>query len=375
MTETAPAPEDAAAARAAEQARLRKERREAKIKAGGTARLNKITGLGGGFQRDAAPAPSPEATTTTTTTTTPPQSTATAPPSSSPSQPSRDQGSHDDPEEVDISQHFYTPQQRSRPAEPSLSDAQLRQMMLGFEGPGAGGAGTPPPGGNPFLAPGGGMPPGMEGMEGLADDPMMKMMQQLMGGAGAGGPGGGNPFAGTGLEGLFGGAAGGPEGLQAQQAAAVTDKSANVWRILHAVFALGLGLYIALSTTFTGAKAERDFDTLSMANSGTATSEKDGEFASFATTDEAARSIEQTRAYFFYVFSSIEAVLLTTRYFLDKNRAPPTGIVWTISGFLPGNLRSGVRHALRYGEIFSTVRSDALVCVFVLGVCCWVRSA
>lgn len=51
MTETVPAPEDAAAARAADQARLRKERREAKIKAGGTARLNKITGLGGGFQR------------------------------------------------------------------------------------------------------------------------------------------------------------------------------------------------------------------------------------------------------------------------------------------------------------------------------------
>lgn len=36
---------------AAEQARLRKERREAKIRAGGSARLNKITGLGGGIQR------------------------------------------------------------------------------------------------------------------------------------------------------------------------------------------------------------------------------------------------------------------------------------------------------------------------------------
>jgi hypothetical protein len=50
MTETA---DDAAAAsaRAAEQARLRKERREAKIKAGGASRLNKITGLGGGIQR------------------------------------------------------------------------------------------------------------------------------------------------------------------------------------------------------------------------------------------------------------------------------------------------------------------------------------
>lgn len=43
--------EEAAAARAAEQARLRKARREAKIKAGAENRLNKITGLGGGVQR------------------------------------------------------------------------------------------------------------------------------------------------------------------------------------------------------------------------------------------------------------------------------------------------------------------------------------
>lgn len=49
MTESTP--EDAAAQRAAEQIRLRKAKREAKIRAGGTARLNKITGLGGGFQR------------------------------------------------------------------------------------------------------------------------------------------------------------------------------------------------------------------------------------------------------------------------------------------------------------------------------------
>lgn len=42
---------DAASQRAAEQARLRKERREAKLRAGGSARLNRITGLGGGLQR------------------------------------------------------------------------------------------------------------------------------------------------------------------------------------------------------------------------------------------------------------------------------------------------------------------------------------
>lgn len=47
MTESVATSNDAAAQRAAEQARLRKERREAKIKAGGSARLNKITGIGG----------------------------------------------------------------------------------------------------------------------------------------------------------------------------------------------------------------------------------------------------------------------------------------------------------------------------------------
>lgn len=45
--------QQAAAARAAEQARLRKERREAKIKAGGTSRLDRITGLSGGLPRGA----------------------------------------------------------------------------------------------------------------------------------------------------------------------------------------------------------------------------------------------------------------------------------------------------------------------------------
>lgn len=50
MTELSP-DADAASARAEEQARLRKARREAKIKAGAGDRLSKITGLGGGVQR------------------------------------------------------------------------------------------------------------------------------------------------------------------------------------------------------------------------------------------------------------------------------------------------------------------------------------
>ncbi|KAK7948344.1 uncharacterized protein PG986_009230 [Apiospora aurea] len=359
MTETVQAPEDAAAARAAEQARLRKERREAKIRAGGTARLNKITGLGGGLQRDPEPqaaATQPASTTAAPTTTTQATSTptATAP-------------NHDDPEEVDISQHYYAPRKSGGAAslgdEPAMSESQLRQMMLGFERAAPPGIGTPPSR-NPYVdpsragAPSGmplPMPPGMEGME---NDPMMQMLQSMMAGGGA--PGGGaNPFAGTGMESLLGGL-GGMGGMGAgagdpnmQQAAhAVADKTANIWRIIHAVFALALGVYVALSTTFTGLKSERDMLALH-------------------DTDE---DMRKSASVFFYLFSSVEAILLTSRYFLDKHRSPPSGIAWTLVGFLPSPLSSTIRDALRYGQMFSTVRNDALVCVFVLGVCCWLRA-
>lgn len=204
----------------------------------------------------------------------------------------------------------------------------------------------------------------------MEEDPMMKMLSQMMAGGGMpggpGSPGGGaNPFAGTGLESLFGAAgagagAGGPAGLagmmppmqQAQQVA--TDKSANLWRILHAIFAVGLGLFVALTTTFRGTQLERDEGV-----------------DEYGTEIE---GIERTRAYFFFLFTSVEAILLTTRYFLDQSRPPPTGILWSVSSFLPHPFQAYLKHGLRYFQIFSTVRGDALVCVFVLGVCCWLRS-
>ncbi|XXG97696.1 hypothetical protein Hte_004003 [Hypoxylon texense] len=373
MTEGPQATEDPAAARAAEQARIRKERREAKIRAGGAARLDKITGLGGGIRRDPPPSETstPQATTTTSST---PSTTAS---------PKPDQ--HGDPEEVDISQHYYEPRATPRPRQPSdassnISEAQLRQMILGLDRTGSGsGAGTPPtPGRNPFAQDGAAMPPGMEGME---EDPMMQMLTKMMAGGGGmpgmpgmpgvGGPGAGaNPFAGTPLDGLLGGL-GGMGGApspaqQAQQVAA--NKSANLWRILHAVFALGLGLYVALSTTFAGTLTEREHSAI--AGTSTSTGTKEGGGGVEVDID----SIERTRAYFFYVFTSVEALLLTTRYFLDANREPPKGWMWTASGFLPEPAKGYAQHALRYGQILGTVRSDALVCVFVLGLCSWWRS-
>ncbi|KAI1210611.1 uncharacterized protein F4807DRAFT_422021 [Annulohypoxylon truncatum] len=368
MTEDPVSAEDAAAARAASQASLRKKRREAKIKLGGADRLNKITGLGGGIQRDPIPQFSPE------TSTAPEQTTAASPSpaADATSAPAPEQQQHGDPEEVDISEHFYKPPTTNRQQTPSdvpddISDAQLRQLLLGRMG-GGGMGGTPPPGANPFMN--SHSPSPMPGMEGMEEDPMMKMLQQMMSGGGmpGGGPGSANPFAGTPMEGLMGGLGGlgGGNGMpnpmqQAQQAA--TNKTANLWRILHAVFALGLGLYVALSTTFTGSLIERQNSTIS---SSSGSSDGDGQ----VYTDD----IERTRAYFFYVFTSVEAILLTSRYFLDKGREPPKGWMWTVSGFLPGGVKAYVQHALRYGQILGTVRSDALVCVFVLGVCSWLRS-
>ncbi|GKT87011.1 hypothetical protein Ct61P_04861 [Colletotrichum tofieldiae] len=324
MTEATP--DDAAAQRAAEQARIRKAKREAKIRAGGATRLNKITGLGGGFQR--APAatsglPKPNAS-----------------------------SEHADPEEIDISQHYYEPASTPRPSatgpplDPNaMTEDQLRQMMLGFDRPGPGGAGGTPPM-NPFVGPG--------GMPGGEDDPLMKMLSQMM--AGGGGPGGMPGFPGAGGAGGaqggfpagFPGLPGMPgmPGMQTPEQAKASS-SAYLWRILHAVFAISLGLYIALTTTFSGSKFERERTALA--------------YNYPVGSDEAVadvNSMEKGREVFFWIFATAEAILLTTRFFIERGRAP---------------LGTYVETALRYGQILATVRSDILVCVFVLGIASWVR--
>ncbi|KAI0552863.1 hypothetical protein F4679DRAFT_53199 [Xylaria curta] len=354
MTEGVSSSEDAAAARAAEQVRLRKQRREAKIKAGGASRLDKITGIGGGVSRE-PPAPAPA----TTESTTPSKPAATSTPAAATAA-AATSDNHADPEEVDISQHYYNPQATARiPRNDStdLSEAQLRQLMLGFD---RSSPGTPPSRtGNPFLdrsssTPGMEGVNGMPGMEGMDQDPMMQMLQQMMAGGMPGGAGGSSPFAG--LEGFLGAAGGGPsptqQGQQVEQ-----NKTVNLWRILHAIFALGLGIYVALSTTFTGTKVERDADDLQ------------------STGLLGAQNLDQARAWFFYVFTSVETVLLTSRYMMERGAGfTPSGWTWTISGMLPDPFKGYSRHALRYAQIFTTVRNDALFCVFVMGICSLLRS-
>lgn len=258
------------------------------------------------------------------------------------------QAEHGDPEEVDISEHFYAPATTNRipqhspslsatpPLDPaSMSEAQLRQMMLGFDRVGTPGAGVGAAGGG-NLGGGGG---------GADDDPMMKIMQQMM--TAGGGPPlpGASPF--------------GPQ-QQGQAVAAVPDRYSALWRLLHTAVALGLGLYIALWTSFSGTKLERDQSGLAAVRGG----DKPGGGAA-----------EPDPRLFFWLFATAETVLLTTRFFLDRSRGPPAGVLWSVASFLPEPFKGYLGIALRYGQIFSTVKSDILVCIFVLGACSWLRAA
>jgi hypothetical protein len=188
-----------------------------------------------------------------------------------------------------------------------------------------------------------------------ADDPMMKLLQQMMGAAG--GAAGGAPGAAGGMMGgmpSFPGMPGMP-GMhgQAQEAATAADPYAYLWRIVHAVFALGLGLYIALTAEFTGTKFARDLSAVRSAGVG---------------------SDQQQSVRFFYIFATVEIILQTSRYFLEKGVVQPGGILGTVMGFLPQPWKGYLNVGLRYGRIWTTASTDAMVCIFVLGVCCWWRA-
>ena len=216
---------------------------------------------------------------------------------------------HADPEEVDISQHYYEPRQTARvtPEQPAAQD-ELRRLMMGLERPAATPAGTP-------------QPPNPQ------NDPFAAIMAQMMP---EGAPPGAPPFPGTPGASPFG-----------QPPAQPTSLQSSIWRILHALFALSLGFYVALSTPFAGTLSEREA----------------------SPSDTTTQNIN-----FFYIFASAEALLLTTRFLLDSGKHAPSGLLGTVVRFLPPQTAGYIKVVLRYGQIFATVRADLLVCVFVLGV-------
>lgn len=168
-----------------------------------------------------------------------------------------------------------------------------------------------------------------------ADDPLMQMMQQMMGGPGGpglGGPGATNGLP-PGLAGMFGGQ------TTTQQPVSGAD---YIWRIVHALFALALGLYAVIKLPFTGTETAR---------------------VEFTQDSQGSR--------LFWIFATTELVLQSSRYFLDQGQLPPSGIISTIGMMLPEPYAGYVRTFSRYSVIWTTIVSDAMVVVFILGCMAW----
>ncbi|KAF1962951.1 hypothetical protein CC80DRAFT_499254 [Byssothecium circinans] len=279
-------------------ARLRREKRAA----GNVDRLQAITKLQGGTHRDVSqdvPNPAQPGVAASGTAT-------------------------PDPEEVDISQHHYNPSPQPRLPSPFAFD--------GNNAPPAFGAGQTSEG----------------------QDPMMALMQQMLGGGMPGQPGqaGGGPQADLppGLANLFSSMQGGPG---AAPEPSPEQSSAWIWRLVHSLFSLALAIYIVVQTPFTGSKLARSQDPAL----------KDD--WSFEHTPP------DTFAHLFYLFATFEVVLQTSRYFIEKGRLQGSGMLSSIGQLLPEPYAGYVRIVGRYSVIYSTVVSDAMVVVFVLGVASW----
>ena len=83
----------------------------------------------------------------------------------------------------------------------------------------------------------------------------------------------------------------------------------------------------------------------------------------------------QNFAHFFYLFATFEVVLQSSRYFIERGQLQGSGILSTVAGILPAPYSGYVRTVGRYSVIYSTVVSDAMVVVFVLGATSWWRGA
>jgi len=165
---------------------------------------------------------------------------------------------------------------------------------------------------------------------------MMALLQQMLGDTAGGGAGGDAPPLPPGLADLFSAA-------RADDATTAPGSgAAAAWRIVHAVFALALAAYVAVAGGFGGARAGRDVQV-------------EG----------------QPPSRLFVVFATGEVLLQSARFFVEKGRLPPSGVLGALSRMLPQPWAGYVRVVGRYSVIYSTLVADAMVVIFVLGVFAW----
>ena len=310
-TASSPAPsnptDSPAESKAQRDARLRRERRNAKIQSEGSSRLSKITSLSGRPQAAEAELQRTPPTRGGTN-----QSPHRKPQTQNDSARPQASGGAEtpDPDEVDISSMFQRP---TNGGEGMPDQQEMFRRILRASGDNQ-----------------------QQQQGGEEEDPMMRMVQQMMGGmSGEGGemPNGLPP----GLANIFN-----PQQDAAQGGQAQAGNADYIWRIVHSLTALLIALYAVTTLSFTGSSLSRS------------------EYVS-----------DPVGPRLFYLFATAEVVLQTTRYFIDKGRLPPSGLLGKIVQFLPEPWAGYVRVVNRYGVMYTTVVSDALLVVFVLGVVAW----
>ncbi|KAF8420099.1 hypothetical protein EV426DRAFT_613478 [Tirmania nivea] len=322
---------------AAEQARIRRERRQAKLKAEGGSRLNKITSTQSNsrlYETATAQAENGSGTETPAATPAPVVESSSIPSPSSALPSAASAQVHDDPEDVILSEHYYQPAPKSRSSTPRQrrtekeASTPFSSSPLGLNGPhggpseeelgemlaqyGAGGAQ-------------GGQLPGMGG----ANDPMMALIEQMMGIS---------PMGAQGEAGVNG-----AQSLQQQSQA----KWGGLWKLLHTLGALFLaiwGLQVAgLGSEFDGSLKQRE-------------------------------AAAYTNPNFFYYFAMMELVLQSSRFVIEKGRPPLGSMLVMIGQMIPPTIGNYFITIARYSVIWTTVMSDAFVVVFVLGMVTWWNS-
>ncbi|EME89564.1 uncharacterized protein MYCFIDRAFT_181585 [Pseudocercospora fijiensis CIRAD86] len=225
----------------------------------------------------------------------------------------------DDPEEVDISRDnsFAATPTTGRPPNPQENPLAAAMLQMEQERQAQGG--------------------------GANDDPLMKMMQQMMGGMG-GDPNDPQDLPPM-LKAMMGAAGAGAK----QEPTEPATSSAYIWRIVHAIFAFGLAIYICLSSTFNGTKLARSQNVY---------------------TEETGYGLGPR---LFIIFTSAELVLQSTRYFVEKGQLQGGGMLATVanSGFIPEPYANYIRVLGRYLTIARTIFVDVMVIVFVLGCMAW----
>ncbi|KAI9775810.1 MAG: hypothetical protein M1839_000861 [Geoglossum umbratile] len=224
-----------------------------------------------------------------------------------------------DPKEIDISEHHYVPDIMPRPSQtppssqqPQISDEEILRLMFGQIPPGA---------------------PRPAGMDTGSGDPLMSMLQRLIGGDSPG---------------LNGDGATATPSPQVDPQQRSEDNSGFIWKILHAIFAFVLAVYIVIATSFVGTRASR---------------------LQGAPQLQVIPGVKGVN--FFWLFATVELVLQSTRFFLEKGRAPRDSWMGKIASYLPPPFADYLVTLARYVVIFNMIVQDGMLIIFVLGCVAW----